>query len=67
MQPSISVVTLAVEDLAKAVHFYQTAFGWPSKGIIGDAEKDTEVAFLSSVVVCNWRSGHGRVCNDSWG
>jgi len=46
MQPSISVITLAVDDLAKAVAFYQEGLGLPTKGIVGNAERDTQVAFF---------------------
>ena len=41
MEPRISLVTLGVRDLPRAVHFYRDGLGWPISGAGGD-----EVAFF---------------------
>jgi uncharacterized protein len=35
MEPSISMITLAVEDLERSLHFYRDGLGLSSAGIIG--------------------------------
>jgi catechol 2,3-dioxygenase-like lactoylglutathione lyase family enzyme len=35
MKPRISVITLAVRDLAAALAFYRDGLGWPTNGVIG--------------------------------
>ena len=35
MKPRVTVITLGVDDLAKAVAFYRDGLGWPTQGIIG--------------------------------
>lgn len=35
MKPRINVVTLAVADLDKSLHFYRNGLGFPSEGILG--------------------------------
>ena len=47
MEPTLSVITLATDDLPRAVHFYQEGLGLPTNGIVGSAEDDTQVAFFS--------------------
>jgi len=46
MKPRVSVITLAVSDLEKALAFYRDGLGLPSKGILGTEFKgsDTEPA-----------------------
>ncbi|QMU26589.1 VOC family protein [Adhaeribacter radiodurans] len=46
MQPRISVVTLAVNDLEKAVAFYRDGLGLPTQGIIGKEFEYGAVAFF---------------------
>lgn len=45
MQPHLTVLTLGVDDLERAVRFYRDGLGWPTKGIIGDDEHG-RVAFF---------------------
>lgn len=47
MRPTVSVITLITDDLQRAVAFYRDGLGLPTKGIVGDAENDTEVAFFT--------------------
>ena len=37
MKPRISVITLGVDDLARAVAFYRDGLGWLTRGIVGSA------------------------------
>ena len=37
MKPRITLVTLGVDDLERAVAFYRDGLGFPSKGIVHDA------------------------------
>jgi hypothetical protein len=46
MQPRISVITLGVEDLEKAVEFYRDGLGLPTEGIIGKEFEYGAVAFF---------------------
>jgi catechol 2,3-dioxygenase-like lactoylglutathione lyase family enzyme len=46
MQPRITVITLAVDDLERAVAFYRDGLGWPTEGIVGSEFPDGAVAFF---------------------
>ncbi len=46
MTPRISVLTLAVENLERAVAFYREGLGLPTKGIIGSEYEHGAVAFF---------------------
>src|SRR5688572_27621138 len=46
MQPRISVITLGVEDLDRAVAFYRDGLGLPTDGIVGREFDNGAVAFL---------------------
>lgn len=35
MKPRITVLTLGVDDLERAVRFYRDGLGWPTAGIVG--------------------------------
>ncbi|HET9016803.1 MAG TPA: VOC family protein [Thermomicrobiaceae bacterium] len=35
MRPVVSVITLGVEDLERAMVFYRDGLGWPTAGIVG--------------------------------
>jgi uncharacterized protein len=43
MEPRVSLITLAVSDLARAVAFYRDGLGWPKSDVGGD-----EVAFFKT-------------------
>ena len=47
MKPRISVFTLGVDDLARAVAFYRDGLGWPTRGIVGSAEQHSAAAFFA--------------------
>ena len=46
MKPRITVITLAVDDLERAVRFYREGLGLPTQGIIGEEFEYGAVAFF---------------------
>lgn len=46
MQARISLITLGVDDLERAVSFYRDGLGWPSEGIVGKEFDHGAVAFF---------------------
>jgi catechol 2,3-dioxygenase-like lactoylglutathione lyase family enzyme len=46
MKPRITVVTLCVDDLERAVHFYRDGLGLPTQGIFGKEFEYGAVAFF---------------------
>jgi len=47
VQPRISVLTLAVDDLERAVRFYRDGLGLPTEGIVGQEFEHGAVAFFT--------------------
>lgn len=46
MKPYITVITLGVQDLERAVRFYRDGLGLPTKGIVGKEFEHGAVAFF---------------------
>ena len=46
MKPHISLLTLAVDDLERALRFYRDGLGLPTKGIVGTEFEHGAVAFF---------------------
>lgn len=46
MQPRLTVLTLGVDDLARAVAFYRDGLGWATDGIVGREFEHGAVAFF---------------------
>lgn len=46
MQPRITLITLGVDDLERAVAFYRDGLGWPTAGIVGREFEHGAVAFF---------------------
>lgn len=46
MKPRITLVTLAVDDLERAVAFYRDGLGWFTQGIVGQQFEHGAVAFF---------------------
>lgn len=46
MPPRLTVLTLGVDELARAVAFYRDGLGWPTKGIVGEELAHGAVAFF---------------------
>jgi len=47
MNPHITILTLGVDDLERAVAFYRDGLGLPTKGIIGTEFENGAVAFFN--------------------
>lgn len=46
MNPGISVITLGVDDLKRALAFYQDGLGWETDGIVGEDLENGAVVFF---------------------
>lgn len=46
MKPRLTLITLAVDDLERAVRFYRDGLGWNTPGIVGRAYEHGAVAFF---------------------
>lgn len=46
MKPRITLITLGVDDLPRAVAFYRDGLGWKTEGIVGEQFEDGAVAFF---------------------
>ena len=46
MKPRITLITLGVDDLERAVAFYRDGLGWPTEGIVGTQFENGAVAFF---------------------
>lgn len=46
MQPRITLLTLGVDDLARALAFYRDGLGFPTRGIVGTEFEHGAVAFF---------------------
>jgi uncharacterized protein len=46
MKPRITLITLGVDDLERALHFYRDGLGLPTEGIVGQEFEHGAVAFF---------------------
>ena len=46
MKPRITLLTLGVDDLPRAVAFYRDGLGWKTEGIVGEQYEHGAVAFF---------------------
>jgi catechol 2,3-dioxygenase-like lactoylglutathione lyase family enzyme len=46
MRPRVTLITLAVDDLERALAFYRDGLGFPTKGIVGTEFEHGAVAFF---------------------
>jgi len=46
MKARITLITLGVDDLRRAVSFYRDGLGWPTQGIVGEEFEHGAVAFF---------------------
>ena len=46
MKPHITVITLGVDDLERALRFYRDGLGLPTRGIVGTEFEHSAVAFF---------------------
>ena len=63
MKPRISVITLGVDSLERALAFYRDGLGWPTKGIVGlELEHGAVVFFdLQPALVVSEALGRGTI------
>jgi len=47
MDPHVTLVTLGVDDLERALAFYRDGLGFPTKGIVGTEVENGAVAFFN--------------------
>ena len=46
MEPRITLITLGVDDLGRALNFYRDGLGWKTEGIVGQEYEHGAVAFF---------------------
>ena len=46
MKPRVTLITLAVDDLERAVRFYRDGLGWNTEGVVGTEYEHGAVAFF---------------------
>ena len=57
MEPRVDVITLAVEDLERALRFYRDGLGFDSRGVIGTQWTDEESGANGAIAVFKLESG----------
>jgi len=57
VEPRVDVITLAVEDLERALRFYRDGLGFESKGVIGTQWTDEESGANGAIAVFKFESG----------
>jgi len=57
MEPRINVITLAVEDLARALAFYRDGLGLQSPGVVATEYKEDENTAAGAVVMFELQGG----------
>jgi catechol 2,3-dioxygenase-like lactoylglutathione lyase family enzyme len=66
MKPRITLLTLGVDDLQRAVAFYRDGLGFPTKGIVGTEFEHGAVAFFelqSGLQLALW--GRASIAHDT--
>jgi uncharacterized protein len=57
VEPRVDVITLAVEDLERALRFYRDGLGFESRGVIGTQWTDEESGANGAIAVFKLESG----------
>ena len=57
MEPRVDVITLAVEDLERALRFYRDGLDFESRGVIGAQWTDEESGANGAIAVFKFESG----------
>jgi len=57
VEPRVDVITLAVEDLERALRFYRDGLGFESSGVIGTQWTDEESGANGAIAVFKFQSG----------
>ena len=66
MRPRITVITVGVDDLERALRFYREGLGLPTQGIVGTEYEHGAVAFFvlqAGVTLAIWP--RGGIADDS--
>ena len=57
MRPAVSIITLGVRDLDRALRFYRDGLGWPTDGIVGTEFEGGAVVFFhlsNGIILALW-------------
>jgi predicted lactoylglutathione lyase len=57
VEPRVDVITLAVEDLERALRFYRDGLGFESRGVVGTQWTDEESGANGAIAVFKLESG----------
>ena len=57
MKPRVDVITLAVEDLERALQFYRDGLGFESSGVVGTQWTDEESGANGAIALFKFESG----------
>jgi predicted lactoylglutathione lyase len=57
VEPRVDVITLAVDDLERALRFYRDGLGFDSRGVIGTQWTDEESGANGAIAVFKFESG----------
>jgi uncharacterized protein len=57
MEPRIHVITLAVDDLDRALAFYRDGLGFDSTGLVGTEFRDDNTGAAGAIVIFNLQGG----------
>jgi predicted lactoylglutathione lyase len=57
VEPRVDVITLAVEDLERALRFYRDGLGFESRGVVGTQWTDEESGANGAIAVFKFESG----------
>jgi uncharacterized protein len=57
MEPCVHVITLAVDDLQRALTFYRDGLGLPTKGVVGDEYDGSDTEAAGAVVMIHLDGG----------
>jgi uncharacterized protein len=57
VEPRVDVITLAVEDLERALRFYRDGLGFESRGVVGTQWTDEESGANGAIAVFKFDSG----------
>lgn len=61
MKPRMTVLTIGVEDLERALRFYRDGLGWATDGIVGQEFEHGAVVFFDLQAGLSWRCGNGKI------
>lgn len=57
MEPRLNVITLAVDDLERALVFYRDGLGLPTKGVVASDLVDEKTGASGAIVIFNLEDG----------